>query len=125
MNDQTQTISTTLTGAASALAAELCIMPNERRRLFEQRLKEEPDSPERCLWMSFCDTDRPKGQQFLGVVITKAPGLAHAVDRLWALGINPGGQIMSYETDGADIQPEHFDRLLSKDELVAAGYCDT
>lgn len=106
----------------TGFAAQLT--PGERRALFERRLAEEQDRPERCLWISFCDTDRPKGQQFLGVVIMLAKGLAHAVDRSWELGINPGGEIMSYETDGSDIRPEHFDRLLSKDELMAYGYCD-
>jgi hypothetical protein len=96
----------------------------ERRQRFGERLEEERGNTEKCLWMSFCDTDKPKGSQFLGVVIMKTPGLAHAIDRSWKLGINPGGQVMSYETDGSDIAAEHFDRLLTNAELVAAGYCD-
>ena len=97
---------------------------NERRARFDARLAEEEEADEVCLWMSFCDTDKPPGQQFLGVVITRARGLAHAIEKIWALGINPGGQVMSYETDSSAIAAEHFDRLLSKDELVAVGYCD-
>jgi hypothetical protein len=74
--------------------------------------------------MSFCDTSKPTGEQFLGVVITHAKGIASAIDKTWSLGINPGGEVMSYETDPSDIASEHFDKLLSKHELVKAGYCD-
>lgn len=77
-----------------------------------------------CLWMSFCDTSKPTGEQFLGVIITRAKGIASAIDKTWSLGINPGGQVMSHETDPQGIAAEHFDKLLSKNELVKAGYCD-
>lgn len=109
----------------SELSAGLGVVPEaERNARFAQRLAEERDGVEQCLWMSFCDTDKPKGQQFLGVVIMWSPGLAHAIDRSWKLGINPGGEVMSYVTDPSNIKAEHFNRLLSKQELVAAGYCD-
>ena len=94
------------------------------RARFEQRMVEEDDGIERCLWMSFCDTGRPKGKQFLGVIIMWSPGVAHAIDRAWKLGINPGGEIMSYIINPNKIKPEHFDRLLTKQELTMAGYCD-
>ena len=102
------------------------VMSDEYRRAkFAERLLEEKNNQDEvCLWMSFCNPGKPKGQQFTGVIVTKTIGLAHAVKKLWALGINPGGEIFSYETDGSDIQPEHFDRLLTKDDLVAAGYID-
>lgn len=100
------------------------ITETERKALIAQRMDEERDSPEHCLWMSFCDPERPKGQQFLGVVILRTKGVAHAIAKTWQLGINPGGEVMSYTTDPGDIKPEHFDRLLSHAELVEFGYCD-
>lgn len=96
----------------------------ERRVLFDARLCEEADCDDVCLWISFCDIEKPKGQQFIGVVITMSKGIAHAIDKTHMLGINPGGEVMSYETDSADIAPEHFDKLLTKGDLVAAGYID-
>lgn len=99
---------------------------DEIKKIFEEWLKKESEANiEKCFWMSFCDPDKEKGQQFLGVIITKALGFAHAVDKSWALGINPGGEIMAYETDPTGINPDHFDKLLSRDELIAYGYCDS
>lgn len=96
---------------------------NERVRLFNEKLNEElNESVVKCLWMSFCDPDKPKGKQFLGVVITNAIGIASAVDKAHRLGINPGGEILSYETDPGNINPNHFDRLLSAQELEEYGY---
>lgn len=80
------------------------------------------DNLERCLWMSFCDTDKPSGEQFLGVIITKTLGIAHAVQKTHALGINPGGQILSYEIDPNEIKPEDFNKLLRREDLEKAGY---
>lgn len=96
----------------------------ERKAKFAERLSEERGSSDVCLWMSFCDPRKPAGSQFLGVIITRAPGIAHAIQRTHALGINPGGHVMSYVTDDDDIRPQDFDRLLVKDELVSLGYCD-
>jgi len=98
------------------------ISSKERRVIFEQALVSESNSQERCLWMSFCDTEKPKGQQFIGVVITHAKGIAHAIDKTHKLGINPGGEVFSYETDATDIDLAHFDILLSKEDLITAGY---
>lgn len=86
--------------------------------------KELEESIEKYLWMSFCDTDKPSGEQFLGVIITKTLGIGHAMQKTHELGINPGGQIASWEWEDAFkvINPEDFDRLLSKEELEEAGY---
>lgn len=88
--------------------------------LFSQEAAE----PERCLWMSFCDPYKPEGQQFLGVIVTYASGLLHAHMKINALGINPGGEIRCVETDPKMIKPEHFDKLLSKQDMIDAGYID-
>lgn len=94
------------------------------QKKFNEIYKSEEGDSEKCLWMSFCDPERPKGSQFIGVIIMREKGIAHAINRTWAMGINPGGEVMSYETDDSDILPEHFNKLLTKDELVKAGYCD-
>ncbi len=95
----------------------------QRSKLFNEKLSQEiNDNKQVCLWMSFCDTDKPKDSQFLGVIITKALGLAHAVDKTHAMGINPGGEIKSCEIEANEIKPEHFDRLLSKQDLKDVGY---
>jgi hypothetical protein len=82
-------------------------------------LAEERNEPPISWWMSFCDPDKPKGEQFLGVVITKAPGLMHARQRAWMFGINPGGEIQAFPVEG--IADDYHDRLLSLVELEAAG----
>lgn len=53
-------------------------------------------------WLSFADPNKPKGQQFLGgtlieVPIGGHPGVIAAVQRAWDLGINPGGEVASFE----------------------------
>lgn len=81
-------------------------------------LAQEWDNPAVLWWMSFCDLEKPEGQQFLGVAIVEAPGLIHAHQKAWSLGINPGGQVQSVQVDG--IAKEFHDRLLSYAELEAA-----
>ena len=82
-------------------------------------LAQEAGEPPVSWWMSFCDPNKPKGEQFLGVVITKATGLMHAHQRAWMLGINPGGEIRAQPVAG--VADEYHDRLLSRAELEAAG----
>lgn len=75
------------------------------------------------MWLSFCDDEKPKGSQFLGVIIIKASDVVDAVAKSHFLGINPGGEILAYElSDEASAEiPENFrNRLLSKDELKKA-----
>ena len=46
-------------------------------------------------WLSFCDPERPAGTQFLGAIVLECfedPGLA--ASECWALGINPGGEML-------------------------------
>lgn len=81
-------------------------------------LQEEEQGIFRYLWLSFADPDKPAGSRFLGVVITRALGLVHAVRHLYDIGVNPGGQVLSSEIVSP---PPNFheieDRLLSKDDL--------
>lgn len=48
-------------------------------------------------WMSFCDPDRPKGRQFIGVALVEAPTLPDAITTAWRTGCNPGGEVQSTE----------------------------
>lgn len=82
-------------------------------------LAQEQDNPPSLWWMSFCDPDKPKGQQFLGVCIVEAPSFMHAHQKAWVLGINPGGEIQAILVEG--VPAEYHDKLLSRAELEAAG----
>lgn len=82
-------------------------------------LAEEQGNPPVQWWMSFCDPEKPKGQQFLGVVVVEAPGFMHAHQKAWELGVNPGGEIQAFRVEG--VPNEFHDRLLSRAELEAAG----
>lgn len=80
----------------------------------------------RLYWLSFCDGDRPTGQQFLGAVVVEvteadrdaarpwaeqrrgaplavdsdAAWLAGALRVSWRLGVNPGGEVAYERLDG-------------------------
>lgn len=101
-------------------------------------------------WLSFCDGDRPQGEQFLGVAIvdvTQAeadaakveidlrfpqhqPGaewIAAASRKAWAMGCNPGGQVRSMRIDDAPRFPDMNaacprNQLLSHADLTALGH---
>lgn len=64
-------------------------------------------------WLSFADNG------FRGVVVTEAEDLRAAIRRTHRLGINPGGQIMSWEVTAEDVVKYERDRLYTKDELKA------
>lgn len=70
-------------------------------------------------WMSFCDSARPAGSRFLGVIIVEAPDSHQALVRTHALGVNPGGELLCGSTP---ILPaaEYLDRLLTKEEATLA-----
>ncbi len=71
----------------------------------------------RTYWLSFCDDERPKGQQFLGAVVVdvtsedaravvtlhphavREPWLAAAIRACWRAGVNPGGNVASQRID--------------------------
>lgn len=77
-----------------------------------------------CQWLSFCDPEKPSGEQFKGVIISRTLGMMHALERANALGINPGGEVVCLEIEGNDIHPDHFDVLLTKKQLIEHGYCE-
>lgn len=88
----------------------------------QQLLKNELECDEKCMWLSFVDPEKPKAEQFIGVIITMAYGIISAVDKTHGLGINPGGEVLGCETDQNEIYPSHFDVLLSKQKLIEYGY---
>ena len=70
-------------------------------------------------WLSFADPHRPKGQQFLGVVILEAPTFADAVNCAHVQGVNPGGEVVGFELPAAlasVIPAEYVRRLLTAEE---------
>ena len=69
-------------------------------------------------YMSFCDPDLPKGTQFIGACIVEAPDFIMAIQTAHFRGINPGGEVMSWELQKAP--PEEYQyRLMSREELEA------
>jgi hypothetical protein len=77
---------------------------------------EEAREPEQWWYLSFCDPQRPKGTQFLGVCIVRGRGVLTAMQRSHALGLNPGGECASWAI-GDQQPPLPVNRLLSKAEL--------
>jgi hypothetical protein len=76
-------------------------------------------------WLSFADPARHKGEQFLGASIVAADDAKAAVERAWALGINPGGEVRIAKIPRDQLQDFPLDwhnRLVSKVELNTAGH---
>jgi len=96
----------------------------------------------RTFWLSFCDGDRPTGEQFLGVAVVDVsddqataalediktrfthaqPGaewLGAAMREAWRLGCNPGGEVQSMELpqDDPRLVMVPRGRLMQKPEL--------
>lgn len=90
-----------------------------QREVMEQDLTQ----PERWWWLSFADPKKPKGEQFLGVIITMGGGVGEITQKLWDMGINPGGEVQAVPyPDGEDPPPEQYrNKLLSKAQLEEAG----
>lgn len=53
----------------------------------------EQHNPRGWWWLSFCEVDRPKGEQFVGCAIVFADSPELAPLRAHHLGINPGGEV--------------------------------
>lgn len=98
----------------------------------------------KIFWLSFCDSDRPKGDQFLGACILEVtkdealamlpemfirfpmaqPGgewIAAASRKAHQLGCNPGGEMASAEVDpdAPELALYPLGKLMSKTELQA------
>jgi len=72
-------------------------------------------------WLSFADPERPKGTQFLGVIVIEAASFEEAILKTWALKLDPGGEVMGYEMDEREqLDEKYHNRLLSAKELEEA-----
>lgn len=67
-------------------------------------------------WMSFADDDGHRG-----CIVIDGEDIGDALSRAHAMGINPGGQVASWELDEAEMRqrvpPEYLRRLLSREEV--------
>lgn len=101
------------------------ISDSERsRRIAVKQHEEREEGQEHYYWLSFCDPLKPKTKQFLGVCIVRAFGVATAILRAHQLGINPGGEVASWEIpeEAAFKVQDHADKLItSKKDLKALG----
>lgn len=75
-------------------------------------------------YLSFCDTNRPTGQQFIGACIVpigdnSLDGLEIAIRFAWKMGCNPGGEVKSvFMGDELQKRFERFsNRLMSKAQI--------
>lgn len=101
---------------------------NRSKRVAEARAKARAKEIEannlRYIWMSFSDPGMPTGEQFIGVIITKAYGPADAMSKTHDLHINPGGAFESYacSLEYGKRYEGNTDRLLSKAQLEELDY---
>lgn len=71
-------------------------------------------------WLSFCDRELPKGNQFLGVVIVEGSSLVDATRTAHTKGINPGGEVLGIQIPGKILplyKDEWRNRILTKVEV--------
>lgn len=94
----------------------------ERQRAIENILAR-TERPAKIWWLSFADEHKPRGSQFLGVVIIHANDFIEAITESHMLNINPGGQcqgMLIARPDAINLIDEGWKgRLLDKDECEA------
>jgi len=74
----------------------------------------------RWWWLSFADSNLPKGTQFLGACLVRAHGMIEAIRVAHVLEINPGGEVQAVEaTEDFNPPAEWTERLLNRDECAA------
>jgi hypothetical protein len=78
----------------------------------------------KTFWMSFCDSDLPVGEQFLGVTIVDAHSAEDAIVKSHCINTNPGGQIQIQDITQfrGDINPDYKNRLLTREECECDAY---
>jgi hypothetical protein len=91
------------------------------QRVHDAVLIEEMSGVTEWWFLYFTDPDQPKGKRFLGACIVEGKGMISAVQRAHRLGINPGGQVLAYDTPAHE--PSFRDRLITDDaEMATLGY---
>lgn len=83
------------------------------------------------IWHSFVDEDKPEGERFLGVVVNEVEHggswqatVMSSLHYLRSIGVNPGGQVQSYQVSCGNISGIPKDRwgtLCSYEELLSWG----
>lgn len=86
----------------------------------------ERDEPLRTWWLSFADSTKPQGTQFLGVVLVdRCPGLVTARLRIAEAGVqSPGGAIQAFGFDPADGPPDQVAALARLPRLTVLSEAD-
>lgn len=70
-------------------------------------------------WLSFCDPEAPKGEQFLGAICIQAPDFMGAVALTHFMGINPGGEVAGADfPEGVAPPTDWCGRLLSREDCA-------
>jgi hypothetical protein len=75
-------------------------------------------------WLSFCSSDRPEGDQFLGGCLIEAEDVDDAIKKSRQRGCNPGGEVAClqvHEKYEANIDRFKLNHLYSKQELIDTG----
>jgi hypothetical protein len=75
-------------------------------------------SLDRWVWLSFVAEGPPR--RFLGVALVRGLDVVDAVERAWALGINPGGEVLGQRVDPRGVPEPWRERLLSVEDLDRA-----
>ncbi len=74
-------------------------------------------------WLSFCDTRRPEGSQFLGASIVEGgDNIGEAITLAHLLGCNPGGEVQGFpvpDVAAARVSGKWRHRLLTRAECEA------
>jgi hypothetical protein len=69
-------------------------------------------------YISFADSSRPKGTQFMGAVIVRGADIEEAAREAWRLGINPGGEALGVPLPEGQEPPQKFrERLLQPSDI--------
>lgn len=69
------------------------------------------------IYMSFCDTKLPHGQQFLGALVLYATNVGDGATKAAELGLNPGGEVLGILIPENKYVHDNFCyRILQKEE---------
>ena len=73
-------------------------------------------------WLSFADGHRPRGKQFLGVVMVSGETIGDAIQEAWRRNINPGGEVQGICLDEVEAPAAWRNRLLTKKQTKEADH---
>lgn len=64
-------------------------------------------------WLSFCDPEKPAGQQFVGVSLVEARSMPMAITVAHQRGCNPGGSVSSVMIPESEIDESKRDAFMA------------